>query len=286
MSQPFMQLWVADYLGDTRHLSTTQHGAYLLLLMCMWRADGDLPNDDGQLARMAGLTVRGWLNIKDGVMALFTVADSRVTQKRLAAELLKCKSKTEKRMCAGKAGGEAKALKDKELALANAMRLPCHSSEPEPERRKKKKEPPADAGALVVFPASSASDAVPVLVALHTSEPVLPDWVDREAWNGFCEMRKRKRLPMTDRAKSLILKKLEAFRAQGHDPAAILDASTASSWTDVYEPKEQKIYGNRKPTSHDKFLAAAEGLIRDTLEGSGKQDNDPLEQAGYPLLSS
>ena len=275
MSQPFMQLWVADYLGDTRHLSTTQHGAYLLLLMCMWRADGDLPNDDGQLARMAGLTVRGWLNIKDGVMALFTVADGRVTQKRLAAELLKCKSKTEKRMCAGKAGGDAKALKDKELALANAMRLPCHSSEPELERRKKKKEPPANAGALAVI----------VSEPLVFSAPPEMDWLDPEAWKGFCEMRKRKRLPMTDRAKSLILKKLEAFRAQGHDPTAILDASTASSWSDVYEPKEQKIYGNRKPTSHDKFLAAAESLIRDTLEGSGEQDNDPPEQIGYPLLS-
>lgn len=133
-----MQLWVGDYLGDTRNLTTTQHGAYLLLLMCMWRADGDLPNDDRQLARMAGMTVRGWLNIKDGVMPLFTVADGRITQKRLAEELLKCKSKTEKRACAGKAGGEAKALKDKELAVANAMRLPCHSSEPEPESESKK----------------------------------------------------------------------------------------------------------------------------------------------------
>jgi len=276
MSQPFMQLWVADYLGDTRHLSTTQHGAYLLLLMCMWRADGDLPNDDGQLARMAGLTVRGWLNIRDGVMALFTVADGRVTQKRLAAELLKCKSKTEKRMCAGKAGGEAKALKDKELALANAMRLPCHSSEPELERRKKKKEPPANAGALAVI----GSDP----------KPLVPEWLDPDAWKGFCEMRKRKRLPMTDRAKALILKKLEAFRAQGHDPTAILDASTASSWTDVYEPKEQKVYGNRKTTAHDKFLAAAEGYIRDNLaDGGGAEEGEDRLDAvpvGNRLLSA
>lgn len=66
-------------------------------------------------------------------------------------------------------------------------------------------------------------------------------WLPKESWDGFVEMRQRIRKPLTDRAKGMILKKLEAFRDDGMDVGEILDNSTLNSWQDVYAPKvEQK----------------------------------------------
>lgn len=134
MSAPYMQLYVADYLGDTRHLTTEQHGAYLLLLMTMWRSDGVLSDDPAKLARIAGLTVARWNKISADVLAFFTPCDGGFTQGRLVAELTIADEKSEKRSQAGKAGARAKALKSNKADVANAARLPKHLPEPEPER--------------------------------------------------------------------------------------------------------------------------------------------------------
>lgn len=65
----------------------------------------------------------------------------------------------------------------------------------------------------------------------------LPDWIDREAWDGFAAMRKRERHPLTDRAAKLIVRELTKFRDEGIDPNASLDQSTRNGWRDVFRPK-------------------------------------------------
>jgi uncharacterized protein YdaU (DUF1376 family) len=58
MSAPFMQLYVADYLGDTRHLTTEQHGAYLLILMTVRNSRGS--RDAHRRAGLASVAM-SWL---------------------------------------------------------------------------------------------------------------------------------------------------------------------------------------------------------------------------------
>ena len=71
MSRPWMPLYIADYLRDTRKLTTAEHGAYLLLIMEYWTA-GELPADDRKLARIVGMTPPEWRKAKPNVQTFFT----------------------------------------------------------------------------------------------------------------------------------------------------------------------------------------------------------------------
>ncbi|MTH33049.1 DUF1376 domain-containing protein [Paracoccus limosus] len=120
--QPFMQLYVADYLADTLDLSTVEHGAYLLILMTMWRHDARLPNDMAKLARIARMSVTKFKPVWAEISRFFEVDGDAITNRRLSKEHEKARKKSEVRATAGKAGGHAKALKDKEAAYGN-----CHA---------------------------------------------------------------------------------------------------------------------------------------------------------------
>ena len=85
----WMPLYVNDYIADTEHLSTEEHGAYLLLLMAYWRRGEALPDDDIYLARVAKLHWRAWARVKKHVMGLFFLEDGHWKHKRVEKEILK-----------------------------------------------------------------------------------------------------------------------------------------------------------------------------------------------------
>lgn len=51
-------------------------------------------------------------------------------------------------------------------------------------------------------------------------------------------MRKRTRKPMTARAMTLAVATLERLKAEGQDPAAVLDQSTLKSWQGLFAVKQ------------------------------------------------
>jgi hypothetical protein len=69
----------------------------------------------------------------------------------------------------------------------------------------------------------------------------LPAYVDQEAWDGFCDMRKAAKKPLTTRAAKLVLYELYRIKEAGHCPNAALDQSTCHCWADVYVPQSKPI---------------------------------------------
>ncbi len=123
---PAMPFWTDAYLGDTQHLTTTEHGAYLLLLISMWRSGGTLPDDDQILARYARVTPAQWRRMAPILRPFFRAADGVITQGRLTDELNAVRQHSTKQSDRAKARWRDKPLKSQQAKDATAM--PAHTS--------------------------------------------------------------------------------------------------------------------------------------------------------------
>jgi uncharacterized protein YdaU (DUF1376 family) len=121
MKRAWMPLYVGDYLGDTGHLSTTQHGAYLLLMMHYWRK-GELPDDDKQLAAITKLPLRVWQDSRETLQAFFYEGWKH---KRIDTELARMEKVSARRSEAGFKGGIRSAMS--RMKLEDAASRPSNS---------------------------------------------------------------------------------------------------------------------------------------------------------------
>ncbi len=84
----WMPMFWGDYLKDTGHLSTLEHGAYLLLIGHYWSSGAPLPDDDAKLRRIAKVeTAAQWKKIRPTVVSFFQVSRGAWRHRRIDREL-------------------------------------------------------------------------------------------------------------------------------------------------------------------------------------------------------
>lgn len=77
----------------------------------------------------------------------------------------------------------------------------------------------------------------------------LPDWIPLDAWEGYLEMRKKIRKPMTVRAVSLAIGTLDKLRGEGQSVIAVLDQSTMNSWQGLFAVVERRNLDRTSPAA-------------------------------------
>jgi uncharacterized protein YdaU (DUF1376 family) len=126
---PKFPLWTDAYLGDTHHLTTIEHGAYLLLLITMWRSKTRmLPDDDRQLANFTHLKLKQWQRIRPRLIGFFKVENSMLSNGKLLDEYEAVRQHSIKQSNAGKAS----ALKRLNRGSTTVQPTPQPNSTPSP----------------------------------------------------------------------------------------------------------------------------------------------------------
>ena len=75
----------------------------------------------------------------------------------------------------------------------------------------------------------------------------LPIFINKNLFNGFVEMRKKIKKPLTEHAKELLIKKLTEFEnKQAGFANKALENSIESSWQGVFEPKQNNFNNNQQ----------------------------------------
>ncbi|WP_434642128.1 DUF1376 domain-containing protein [Klebsiella sp. I138] len=106
---PYMQLYIADYLADTMHLSTEEHGAYLLLMFNYWQTGRSIPKS--RLSKIARLSNDRWSSVESSLKEFFNDTGTDWVHERIERDLEMVRSSVRQKSDAGKASAKARKAK-------------------------------------------------------------------------------------------------------------------------------------------------------------------------------
>ena len=248
---PYMQLYVADYLADTAHLSTEEHGAYLLLLFNYWQTGKPVRHE--RAAHAVRLTNERWAVVKESLREYFHEDGEFWVHYRVESDLLAVNSKSVSASNAGKASAKARALAKEALKQQAAGK---RSTTVEKTLNHTDTDTDTDTNT------EDIESKTPVVVPPTSTEKkpkfdpatMKPSNVSTEVWNDWIQARKQIKKPLTEsQCRS------QAKDLAGHcNPDQVVKNSISSGWQGLFPDKVTNAASRHNGFSTTDYLAGVE----------------------------
>ncbi|EFC0135543.1 YdaU family protein [Escherichia coli] len=237
---PYMQLYIADYLADTMHLSAEEHGAYLLLMFNYWQTGKPIPKN--RLAKIARLTNERWADVEPSLQEFFCDNGEEWVHLRIAEDLASVREKLTKKSAAGKASVQARrSRKEADVQTKQERNLTGVQTDVEVvfehdvNTKATNKDTDKD---LKTDPPPNPPRGNRGVKKFDPLDIALPNWISVSLWREWVEFRQALRKPIrTEQGANGAIRELEKFRQQGFSPEQVIRHSIANEYQGLFAPK-------------------------------------------------
>ena len=237
---PYMQLYIADYLADTMHLSAEEHGAYLLLMFNYWQTGKPIPKN--RLAKIARLTNERWADVEPSLQEFFCDNGEEWVHLRIAEDLASVREKLTKKSAAGKASVQARrSRKEADVQTKQERNLTGVQTDVEVvfehdvNTKATNKDTDKD---LETDPPLNPPRGNRGVKKFDPLDIALPNWISVSLWREWVEFRQALRKPIrTEQGANGAIRELEKFRQQGFSPEQVIRHSIANEYQGLFAPK-------------------------------------------------
>ncbi|EEW8153466.1 TPA: DUF1376 domain-containing protein [Escherichia coli] len=237
---PYMQLYIADYLADTMHLSAEEHGAYLLLMFNYWQTGKPIPKN--RLAKIARLTNERWADVEPSLREFFYDNGEEWVHLRIEEDLASVREKLTKKSAAGKASVQARrSRKEADVQTKQERNLTGVQTDVEVvfehdvNTKATNKDTDKD---LKTDPPLNPPRGNRGVKKFDPLDIALPNWISVSLWREWVEFRQALRKPIrTEQGANGAIRELEKFRQQGFSPEQVIRYSIANEYQGLFAPK-------------------------------------------------
>ncbi|HIH4608236.1 TPA: DUF1376 domain-containing protein [Escherichia coli] len=237
---PYMQLYIADYLADTMHLSAEEHGAYLLLMFNYWQTGKPIPKN--RLAKIARLTNERWADVEPSLQEFFCDNGEEWVHLRIEEDLASVREKLTKKSAAGKASVQARrSRKEADVQTKQERNLTGVQTDVEVvfehdvNTKATNKDTDKD---LKTDPTLNPPRGNRGVKKFDPLDIALPNWISVSLWREWVEFRQALRKPIrTEQGANGAIRELEKFRQQGFSPEQVIRHSIANEYQGLFAPK-------------------------------------------------